>query len=100
LVIPIVGAAMIGTLTSTNVLLQLNARPEMRGRVMALFSVAVIGSTPIGGPIIGWVGDHFGGRASIIVGAVAAMLAAVYGARRLPLEVHDVAAPDLRAAVS
>jgi len=99
LVLPIVGAAMIGTLTSTNVLLQLNARPEMRGRVMALFSVAVIGSTPIGGPIIGWVGDQFGGRASIIVGALAAILAAVYGARRLPMASPEVVATDLRAAV-
>ena len=100
LVIPVVGAAMIGTLTSTNVLLQLNALPEMRGRVMALFSVAVIGSTPIGGPVIGWVGDQFGGRASIIVGAVAAILAAVYGARRLPIAANGAVAPDLRAVVS
>ena len=100
LVIPIVGAGMIGTLTSTNVLLQLNARPEMRGRVMALFSVAVIGSTPIGGPVIGWVGDEFGARASILVGAIAAVLAAVYGARRLPMAPAGAVATDLRAAVS
>ena len=43
--------------------LQLNASPTMRGRVMALWAVAFLGSTPIGGPIAGYVSEHFGGRA-------------------------------------
>jgi MFS family permease len=48
--------------------LQLAARPEMRGRVMALWALAWQGSTPIGGPIVGWIGQEAGARWSLIVG--------------------------------
>ena len=51
----------------------------MRGRVMALWSVAFLGSTPIGGPIAGWVSETFGGRAGLLMGAVACFLAAALG---------------------
>ncbi|GAA5190531.1 MFS transporter [Rugosimonospora acidiphila] len=50
--------------------LQLAAAPQMRGRVMALWALAWLGSTPIGGPIIGWAGEHFGARSSLLVGGV------------------------------
>ena len=52
----------------------------MRGRVMALWAVAFLGSTPIGGPIAGVVVQHFGGRAGLLLGAVACLLAAAMGA--------------------
>src|ERR1700760_409943 len=48
--------------------LQLAARPDMRGRVMALWALAWLGSTPIGGPIVGWVGQEVGARWSLIIG--------------------------------
>lgn len=50
--------------------LQLAAAPAMRGRVMALWGLAWVGSTPIGGPIVGWVGQHLGARWSLLVGGV------------------------------
>jgi MFS family permease len=50
--------------------LQLAATPEMRGRVMALWGVAWLGSTPIGGPIVGWVGQEAGARWSLVVGGL------------------------------
>ena len=50
--------------------LQLAASPEMRGRVMALWGVAWLGSTPIGGPIVGWVGQEAGARWSLVVGGL------------------------------
>jgi MFS family permease len=50
--------------------LQLTAKPQMRGRVMALWGLAWLGSTPIGGPIIGWVGQEFGARWSLVIGGV------------------------------
>jgi predicted MFS family arabinose efflux permease len=50
--------------------LQLAARPEMRGRVMALWGLAWMGSTPIGGPIIGWIGQEAGARWTLIIGGV------------------------------
>ena len=54
--------------------LQLAAAPAMRGRVMALWSVAWLGSTPVGGPIVGWVGQHAGPRWSLVVGGVPTIL--------------------------
>jgi MFS family permease len=50
--------------------LQLAAAPEMRGRVMALWGLAWLGSTPIGGPIVGWVGQTGGARWSLVVGGL------------------------------
>ena len=46
---------------------------------MSLFSMSLIGSTPIGGPIVGWLGDHTNPRISLLVGAVGAFAAAIYG---------------------
>ncbi|HTU75527.1 MAG TPA: MFS transporter [Trebonia sp.] len=53
--------------------LQLAAKPEMRGRVMALWGLAWLGSTPIGGPIIGWIGENLGARWGLVVGGVTAL---------------------------
>lgn len=53
--------------------LQLAAAPSMRGRVMALWAVAWLGSTPIGGPIVGWVGQHAGARWGLVIGGGAAL---------------------------
>jgi MFS family permease len=53
--------------------LQLAAKPEMRGRVMALWALAWLGSTPIGGPIVGWAGQAFGARWALVIGGVAAL---------------------------
>lgn len=50
--------------------LQLSAAPVMRGRVMSLWAVAWLGSTPVGGPIVGWVGEEFGARWSLLAGGV------------------------------
>jgi MFS family permease len=59
--------------------LQLAAVPSMRGRVMALWSVAWLGSTPIGGPIVGWIGQSFGARWSLVVGGLATVAAGLLG---------------------
>ncbi len=53
--------------------LQLAAAPSMRGRVMALWALAWLGSTPIGGPIVGWIGQDAGARWSLVVGGVATL---------------------------
>ncbi len=75
----LVGAASVQFLSLGNATLQLSAAPEMRGRVMALWSVAFLGSTPIGGPIAGAVADTFGGRAGLVLGGVACLVAAAGG---------------------
>ena len=61
--------------------LQLAAKPTMRGRVMALWALAWLGSTPIGGPIVGWVAQETGARWFLVVGGAAALLS---GALALP----------------
>jgi MFS family permease len=70
-----VGAASIVLVSYGNATLQLAAAPEMRGRVMALWTVAIVGSTPIGGPIVGWIGEHAGPRWGLALGGVASVLA-------------------------
>ena len=55
---PFVGAASISMIALSNATLQLNSDPMLRGRVMALFAMALIGTSPIGGPIIGAIGEH------------------------------------------
>ena len=51
----------------------------MRGRVMALYSVVFLGSTPIGGPIVGWLAEVAGPRAGLVLAGVAALAAAAGG---------------------
>jgi MFS family permease len=63
-----------------NATLQLTSSAEMRGRVMALWTVAFLGSTPIGGPVIGAIGEHVGPRWALALGGFAAVLAAGLGA--------------------
>lgn len=74
-----VGIASINFTSIGNVTLQLESLPQMRGRVMSLWTVAFLGSTPIGGPIIGWIGEHMSPRWGMGVGGLAALLAAVIG---------------------
>jgi MFS family permease len=75
-VIVFMGAASIAFIATANAELQLQAEPAMRGRVMALYSMAFLGSTPIGGPLIGAISEWTNPRVSIAVGAVATLLAA------------------------
>lgn len=79
LVVPM-GAAGAAFVSGANGLLQVATDPEYRGRVMALYSVVFLGSTPIGGPIIGALAEAFGARWGFLVGggvtlAVAAAVA-------------------------
>jgi MFS family permease len=74
------GGASIAFMSTGNSTLQLNAAPSMRGRVMALWFVAFQGSTPIGGPVIGWIMAVAGARAGLGVGALTCLLVAAAGA--------------------
>ena len=74
-----VGFFSINFLSFANVILQTNSIPEMRGRVMSFWAVAFLGTTPIGGPIIGWIGQNIGTRIGVMVGGVAALVASGIG---------------------
>lgn len=79
LALALAGAASISFMSTGNSTLQLGAAPSMRGRVMSLWFVAFQGSTPIGGPIVGWVMAAAGARAGLGLGAVTCLLVAVLG---------------------
>lgn len=70
------GASSFAFIATANTTIQLTAAPEMRGRVMALYAIAFLGSTPIGGPIVGFISQQFGPRAGFAVGGIAALVAA------------------------
>jgi MFS family permease len=72
----IVGGASVTVLSVGNSTLQLESRPDMRGRVMSLWAVAFLGTTPIGGPIAGWVSETAGGRAGLLMGGATCIVAA------------------------
>ena len=74
-ILVVAGYAGIGVLSGGNIVLQLATSSEMRGRVLALYTVVFLGSTPIGGPIAGWVAQRFGTAAGILLGALAAVAA-------------------------
>jgi MFS family permease len=76
-----VGATTTAFLTLGNAVMQLHSVPEMRGRVMALRAAAVLGSRPIGAPIVGWIGEHFGPRFGLGLGAMAALAVAAWAHR-------------------
>ncbi len=82
-VLPIVGFASTTFLATGNSTLQLTSEPRMRGRVMALWSVTFLGSTPIGGPILGAVSEYIGPRFGLALGGGACLLAAALGAAAL-----------------
>ncbi len=62
-----------------NTTLQLTSTPQMRGRVMSLWGIAFLGSTTIGGPIIGFIGQNVGPQAALATGGLAALAAGAYG---------------------
>ena len=81
-----VGISSITFMTTSTAIVQLRSAPEMRGRVLALQAIVFLGSTPIGGPILGWVCQQFGARWGVMIGGLGALAAGGYGwraARRL-----------------
>jgi MFS family permease len=88
----LVGFGSIMFMTAATAITQLAANPSMRGRVLALQAIVFLGSTPIGGPILGAVSETFGARYGIAVGAAATLAAGGFGlftvrrSRKVPIE--------------
>ncbi len=92
---------MAGTMTFA----QTTAVPEMRGRVMALYTMVFLGTAPFGGPILGWVAEQFGARVGLAIGGLAALVAAgttlaarARRARTYEPDLPDAVEPALEAA--
>jgi predicted MFS family arabinose efflux permease len=97
------GTVSVTFAASINSSLQLAVEPAMRGRVMALYSVVFMGSTPIGAPLVGWLAETGGPRAGLVLGGVAALLTGltarlVFARRRVAIEEPVVAARAVAAA--
>ena len=95
LLVPL-GVAAVLFISSTNALLQVNADDAMRGRVMALWSVVFLGSTPIGGPLTGLLAHGLGVRATVAIGGIAALATAAsagWSLRRRALRAGTCEAP-------
>ncbi len=75
----LVGYFSISFTSLGNSVLQLESAPHMRGRVMGFWSIAFLGSTAIGGPIVGWIGEHTEPQWALGVGGIAAIVAAIFG---------------------
>lgn len=71
------GLTSLTVMTAANASVQLSTEPVMRGRVMALYQAIFLGGTPLGAPLIGWVGDAWGPRWTLAIGAIACALAVV-----------------------
>lgn len=76
LLIVLMGAASIGFIATANATLQLTSDPAMRGRVMALYAMAFLGTTPIGAPLVGAIAQWTNPRVALVAGAVATVVAA------------------------
>lgn len=72
-----VGWASVSFISIGNSTIQLASRPEMRGRVLSLWQVAFQGTTPIGGPLVGWIIAVSDPRTGLAVGGAACLLAAL-----------------------
>jgi MFS family permease len=72
----LLGAASVTFAATINSTLQLAVSPEMRGRVMALYSVVFLGSTPIGGPLAGWLAQSYDPRVALLLAGISGLFAA------------------------
>jgi MFS family permease len=75
----LLGLATLVYTTATTALIQVTSKANMVGRVLALQSVLLVGPKAVGGPLLGWLADYFGGRAPILLGAIVCLLAAAFG---------------------
>ena len=95
---PVIGFCTITLLNSSNATMQLSSEPVLRGRVMALYMTVVMGGTPLGSPVIGWIGEHLGARwtleiggALVLVGVATALLVFRLASRPEPARSEPVA---------
>jgi MFS family permease len=82
----VVGVASVRCVTSITALVQVKVVGAMQGRVLALQAIFMLGTTPFSAPALGWLADRYGGRAPVLAGSAAAVIAAVVG---LAIHRHD-----------
>ncbi|GAB2744452.1 MFS transporter [Nocardioides pakistanensis] len=101
---PVIGITALTMITAANTTIQMTVTPELRGRVMALYMMIFMGGTPLGSPIVGWVGEVFGARWTLIGGGAVTVLGTLFAVAvfsrsqgLLDPEINDYRLPRLRA---
>ena len=82
--LPLVGGGMMITMAATNTIIQTIVREELRGRVMAFYTMAFLGTAPIGSLIAGLLADRIGPQLTIMLGGMSCVAAGAWFAARLP----------------
>jgi predicted MFS family arabinose efflux permease len=96
-VLPILGLAALLTMTASNASVQMGVDPQLRGRVMALYAMVMMGGTPVGAPLIGWVGQAFGPRWTLIGGGALTILGVIIAVAFIAHREHLKISDSLRA---
>jgi MFS family permease len=98
--LPVVGISSMTLLNAMQTTVQMSVAPEFRGRVMALYMMILMGGTPAGAPVIGWVGQTFGARWSLLGGSavtvVVVVAATIWLMRAEDIQIRDVSVRDAR----
>lgn len=83
-ILPVVGGGMMVTMASTNTIIQTVVQEELRGRVMAFYTMAFLGTAPIGSLLAGLLADRIGAQRTILIGGLSCIAAGLWFAMRLP----------------
>lgn len=102
LILPLLGLSALTMVTSANAMIQMTSSATMRGRVSALYLMIFLGGTPFGAPLIGWIGETYGARWTLLVGGTVSIIgilgATAYYWRRQGIQRSELrtAAHDIR----
>ena len=94
LVTPLLGLSALTMITAANTYLQMTTEAGMRGRVMALYMMIFMGGTPVGSPVVGWVGEAFGARWTLVLGGALTAAGALLAAGLFARSRRVLTAPD------
>ncbi len=94
-ILPVLGLCALTMVTSANAMMQMTTSAMMRGRVAALYLMIFLGGTPLGAPLIGWVGEEFGARWMLIGGGAVSLLGITAGTLWY-LHKQDIHRPELQ----
>jgi MFS family permease len=86
--LPVLGLVTLLTLTAANASIQMGVEPQLRGRVIALYFMLLMGGSALGAPILGWVGEAFGPRWTLIGGGVLTALGVLLSAALIARRRH------------
>jgi len=93
-VLPLLGVTSLTMMNSLQTVVQMSVDADMRGRVMALYMMILMGGTPFGAPVVGWVGETFGARWTLIGGGAATLLAVIVATAWL-VKAEDIDVKDV-----